>query len=110
MASSVSSKGAFSSAGITISKRCNQLEPDIVEALQFLKCLYHHDLLFHEEPSTEVKVGIEQCEGLEPENSDGNASTCNPGGAGWDFLITDLAGDEDHADHDDEDVFVQEII
>ena len=106
MASSVSSKPTSSSAGITISKHHNQLKPDIVEALQFLKCLYHHDLLFCEEPSSELKVGMEG-EGLK--DSDCNASTCNPGGAGWDLLITDLAGDEDYADHDDEHVFVQEI-
>ena len=37
MASSVSSERAFSAAGITISKRCNRLKGDIVEALQFLK-------------------------------------------------------------------------
>jgi hypothetical protein len=33
MSSSVSSERAFSSAGITISKRRNRLKPDIVEAL-----------------------------------------------------------------------------
>jgi len=48
MASSISSERAFSSAGITISKRCNRLKGDIVEALQILKCLFHHDLIFQE--------------------------------------------------------------
>jgi hypothetical protein len=48
MASSVSSKSAFSAAGITISKRRNRLEGDIVEALQCLKSLIHQDLLFRE--------------------------------------------------------------
>jgi hypothetical protein len=48
MASSVSSERAFSSAGITLSKRRNRLQADIVEALQFLKCLFHHDLIFRE--------------------------------------------------------------
>lgn len=38
MASSVSSERAFSSAGITITKRRNRLKADVVEALQFLKC------------------------------------------------------------------------
>ena len=107
MASSVSSERAFSSAGITISKRRNRLKPDIVEALQFLKCLYRRDLLFREESSTELEVGIER-EDLQ--NSDHNAGARNPGGAGWDLLITDLTGDEDYADHDDEEVFVQEIM
>lgn len=48
MASSVSSERAFSSAGITLSKRRNRLQADIVEALQFMKCLYHNDLIFRE--------------------------------------------------------------
>ena len=38
MASSVSSERAFLPAGITISKQCNHLGADIVEALQFLTC------------------------------------------------------------------------
>ncbi|KAF9456933.1 hypothetical protein BDZ94DRAFT_1314666 [Collybia nuda] len=37
MASSVSSEHTFLSAGITISKHCNWLKGDIVEALQCLK-------------------------------------------------------------------------
>ncbi|KDQ58811.1 hypothetical protein JAAARDRAFT_106105, partial [Jaapia argillacea MUCL 33604] len=37
MATSVSSEQAFSSAGITITKCCNCLKGDIVEALQALK-------------------------------------------------------------------------
>ena len=48
MASSVSSERAFSSAGITLSKRRNRLQGDIVEALQFMKCLYNQDLIFRE--------------------------------------------------------------
>jgi hypothetical protein len=48
MASSVSSERAFSSAGITISKRRNRLKGIIVEALQCLKCLYKNDLIFRE--------------------------------------------------------------
>jgi hAT family C-terminal dimerisation region len=48
MASSVSSERAFSSAGITLTKRRNRLKGDIVEALQFMKCLFHQDLLFRE--------------------------------------------------------------
>jgi hypothetical protein len=65
MASSVSSERAFSSAGITISKRRNRLKPDIVEALQFLKCSYHRDLLFREEASAQHEI-----DGLEYEDMD----------------------------------------
>ena len=45
MASSVSSEHAFSSAGITISKRWNRLKGDIVEALQCLKSLINHNVM-----------------------------------------------------------------
>lgn len=48
MASSVSSERAFSSAGITICKRRNRLDGDIVEALQVLKSLIRQDLMVRE--------------------------------------------------------------
>ena len=56
MASSVSSECPFLSTGITISKHRNSLKPDIVEALQFLKCSNHHHLLFREEPNTQREL------------------------------------------------------
>ena len=46
MASSISSKHAFLAVGITISKRCNQLQGDIIEAIEVNKSLKHHNLLF----------------------------------------------------------------
>ena len=48
MASSISSKHAFSAAGITISKRRNRLQGDIVEAIEVNKSLKHRNLLFRE--------------------------------------------------------------
>ncbi|KAJ7787567.1 ribonuclease H-like domain-containing protein [Mycena olivaceomarginata] len=48
MVSSVLSERAFSSAGITISKRRNWLKGDLVEALQVLKCFMCRELLFRE--------------------------------------------------------------
>ena len=54
MASSVSSERAFSSAGITISKRRNRLKGDIVEALQCLKCLIHRNLIFRWDPAVSI--------------------------------------------------------
>jgi hypothetical protein len=45
MASLVSSERAFSSAGITICKRRNHLNSDIVEALQCLKSFIQQDLM-----------------------------------------------------------------
>ena len=100
MASSVSSERAFSSAGITISKRRSRLKPDIVEALQFLKCLHRQELIYREEPSTILELQTEsaaqECieESGEPE--------------GWDDLVGDLEDDEGFPDCDDE-VFVQGV-
>ena len=100
MASSVSSKHTFSSAGITISKHRSRLKPDIVEALQFLKCAYRHDLIFQEEPSTysepEVRVASK-------DHTEGDAD-----GGGWDALVEDLEEDKGYQDFEDEDVFVPE--
>jgi hypothetical protein len=58
MASSVSSERAFSSAGITLSKRRNRLQADIVEALQFMKCIFQHDLIFREVHTVEEEEVI----------------------------------------------------
>ena len=60
MASSVSSERAFSSAGITISKRRNRLKGDIVEALQCMKAIYNGGLLFREvKSSSEVEKELD---------------------------------------------------
>ena len=64
MASLVSSKCAFSSAGITLSKHCNALKGDIVEALQFLKCLIRQDLVFRANPSTYFDSDLDEEEVL----------------------------------------------
>lgn len=61
MASSVSSERAFSSAGMTITKRCNRLTHDIVEALQILKAAIREDLLFRpgsQEPSKALELAL----------------------------------------------------
>jgi hypothetical protein len=54
MASSVSSERVFSSAGITISKRRNRLDGDIVEALQCLKSLLCQDISLNVFPTGSV--------------------------------------------------------
>ena len=81
MAMSISSECAFLSAGITISKHRNHLKPDIVKALQCLKCLIHRDLLFHEDPSVLSEVGTDGTgtEGLGTESED----------SGWNNMIQD---------------------
>ena len=54
MASSVSSERAFSSARITICKRRNWLDGDIVKALQCLKALLQQDITLRFIPSVAV--------------------------------------------------------
>ncbi len=92
MASSVSSERAFSSAGITISKRRNRLKGDIVEALQFLKCLVRKDLVFRERAPSLVLENE-----LEVVDDDGNdvwedVVASNP--ASWDGLVIDVDASE----------------
>ena len=92
MASSVSSERAFSSAGITISKRRNRLLGDIVEALQFLKCLLRTDLIFHEpQPSSileEELLKVQEDDG-DPEWEDEEPMK------GWDELFITVDSDSD---------------
>ena len=84
MASSVSSERAFSSAGITLSKRRNQLKGDIVEALQCLKCMYHNDLIFRE-----VVLAAEEEVELEDELVAVDVDTVQGDGFTWDQLVLD---------------------
>ena len=99
MASSVSSERAFSSAGITVSKRRNRLKGDIVEALQCLKCMYHKDLIFRAVVTNEeVEDEMENTEYFEQSGTTGEI--CEDAQAfTWDSLIED---DED----EDKDVIV----
>lgn len=60
MASSVSSKQIFSSAGITIRKHYNHLKADIVEVLQFLKCATRSNLLVQEDPSIATEMAMQR--------------------------------------------------
>ena len=85
MASSVSSERAFSSAGLTLSKHCNRLKGDIVEALQCLKCMYHNDLIFCEVvQATEEEAGLEEMD-LELATD----ATAVEEGFTWDQLLVD---------------------
>ena len=94
MASSVSSERAFSSAGITISKRRNRLKGDIVEALQFLKCLVRKDLVYREPaPSSLLEIQLERDDG---EEKDPNGT--DDDGNSWDKCVIDL--DDDTTDND----------
>ena len=61
MASSVSSECAFLAAALTITKRHNRLKGDIIEAIQVLRMLYNHDLMFREPaPSSALELEMEE--------------------------------------------------
>lgn len=93
MASSVLSERAFSSAGITISKRRNRLKGDIVEALQCLKCLYHNDLIFRR-----VETSADEEQFLEEDVVDESVAVDevdNEGTFSWDQIIVDDVADSD---------------
>jgi hypothetical protein len=86
MASSVSSERAFSSAGITISKRRNRLKKDIVEALQCLKCMYHNDLIFRDVITASEEVKDMEQHPLLYMDVDTNIAEDN---SSWDDIIGD---------------------
>lgn len=96
MASSVSSERAFSQGGITISKRRNRLNGDIVEALQCLKCAIRHDLLFQEPaPSSAVEDDLEEIDpGLIEVDTAPPEEEVDE--VGWDDMI--LVEDEDESE------------
>ena len=96
MASSVSSKSAFSAAGITISKCWNQLEGDIVEALQCLKSLIHQDLIFREVISATQEEQDLNLVDKDPANHETNASDVVRSGEDWpwDSLVEGLKDKE----------------
>jgi len=104
MASSVSSERAFSSAGITISKHRSRLKPDIVEALQFLKCLHHRELIYREEPSMISESQMETEAQEHVEESGDSEPRC------WDDLVEDLEDNDGFQGFDEEEVFGQDIM
>jgi len=91
MGSSVSSKCAFSSAGITISKQQNWLKGNIVEALQFLKCLFQKDLIFQEHAPSSIL----EAEYADVAEDDGDPDWVDENPNTWDELIIDLNLDSD---------------
>ena len=96
MASSVSSESAFSAAGITITKRRNRLEGNIVEALQCLKSFIHQDLIFREVVSAAQEEQDLDLVDEDPANHEAHASDVVRGGEdwSWDKLVEGLEDDE----------------
>lgn len=95
MASSVSSERAFSSAGITISKRRNRLKGDIVEALQCLKCLYHHDLIFREVIDSSVIEKELDSDDIVDVDIDSGEAFGQGESFSWEDLIADIGDDDE---------------
>jgi hypothetical protein len=91
MGSSVSSERAFSSAGITITKRRNRLKGDIVEALQFVKCLLRKNLIFREPLPTSALEHE-----LEVVDDDGDVDWVDEDERkSWDSLLIDVEDSDD---------------
>jgi hypothetical protein len=103
MASSVSSERAFSSAGITISKRRNRLKGDIVEALQCLKCMIHKNLIFRFDPAVSIAdeiveeddIAADVGDDVEP-NSSNQESATSP--EGWNDIWLELEEEADNTE------------
>jgi hypothetical protein len=99
MVSSVASERAFSSAGITICKRCNRLDGDIVEALQCLKSLIQQDLML----SVYLSVADEETQldeaDNQPTNQQGSASEAVQGVEDWIWgAVVEEVGSDGDAD------------
>ena len=101
MSSSVSSERAFSQGGITISKSCNHLKGDIVEALQCIKFAIRHDLLFRG-PAPSSILEAKESEDQELENASTGRDSREPGDEeldieefSWDGLVIEDEDEED---------------
>ena len=95
MVSLVSAEHAFSQVGITVSKWCNRLGGDIVEAIQHFKSCIWQDLIFQEaaplsmsEVDSEVDVEDNLVQGEKKADDDSS----------WDTLIGDDDGDCEYDD------------
>jgi hypothetical protein len=97
MASSVSSERAFSSAGITICKRCNRLDSDIVEALQCLKALLSQDITLRFIPSVADEETYLDDADMQIVNQEGSASEAVEGAEDWTWDEVE----EDHGNGND---------
>ncbi|KAJ7794063.1 hypothetical protein B0H14DRAFT_3497387 [Mycena olivaceomarginata] len=82
------SNSAHRYAGITISKRHNRLNPDIVEALQVLKCMIKRDLIFRESALVDDD-GTDDLQAKESSNEEQSESGLAQDEGGWDGILAD---------------------
>ena len=102
MASSVASECAFSSAGITISKRRNRLDGNIVEALQCLKSLKSQDLTRRVFPSVADEEVLQDCADMQLANQEGTTDEVVNEAGEWSLEAVIEGTDDDDDDHLDE--------
>ena len=97
MALSVASECAFSSAGITISKCCNHLNGDIVEALQCLKLLKAQDLMWRPFPSVADEEVLQDDTDMQLANQEGTTVEVVNDVEEWslDVVVEDTYNDDD---------------
>ena len=107
MASSVASERAFSSAGITISKRRNRLDADIVEALQCIKSLIQQDLMTRVFPTlADEEIALDLADS-QPTNQGGSASEVVREAEDWTWdAVVEEAGADDGEDAEDDIIVV----
>ncbi|TFY73043.1 hypothetical protein EWM64_g10969, partial [Hericium alpestre] len=99
MASSVSSEHAFSSAGITITKRRNRLKADVVEALQGLKCALKRNLLVRVSgPSSVIEEQLEVKQEAESALEDSATAMALESDDNTVVLVLDLDSDAEEED------------
>ena len=96
MASSVASERTFSSAGITICKRHNWLDGDIVEALQCLKSFIQQDLMVRVFPSVADEEILLDDADNQPANQEGSASEAVREAEDWTWedILEEVGGDD----------------
>ena len=73
-----------------IRKRRNQLKGDVVEALQFIKCLLQKELIYREPQPSSI---LEELEGV-PE-ADGDPEWVDDDPAGWKKKFIDVESDNE---------------
>ena len=100
ISSSVLSECAFSQDGITISKSCNCLKNNIVEALQCIKCAIWHDLLFQKSAPSSIsedseKTGDQDLDNAGAEGDLRDIEESDVKNSSWDELLTKDGNDDE---------------
>ncbi|KZV95225.1 hypothetical protein EXIGLDRAFT_735538 [Exidia glandulosa HHB12029] len=90
MGSSVSSERSFSSGNLIVTSQRSSLQPDIVEALQSVKCALQNDLLIREPPPSSAVEAALVVEDSDDDNDGGDKQS--EANQQW---VIELASDDD---------------